>query len=142
VGSRVPERFDRGESRLDLRVLASPKEVAGVRAALGSLEMPERMLDVAALLVTELLSNSIKHAGLGPEDEIRLTADWSGQRLRITVRDRPSSSALPPVTGSIRPPAEAESGWGLYLIDQLASRWGRLEDAAGAGFWFELEPET
>jgi hypothetical protein len=41
------------------------------------------------------------------------------------------------VSGSIRPAPGAESGWGLYLVDRLASRWG----TSAGGYWFELGHE-
>jgi hypothetical protein len=41
------------------------------------------------------------------------------------------------VSGSIRPTPGAESGWGLFLVDRLASRWG----TAAGGYWFELRAE-
>jgi anti-sigma regulatory factor (Ser/Thr protein kinase) len=67
---------------------------------------------------------------------IRLTAVWSGSRLRVHVRDRGrvGRPAAVAVVGSIRPAPGAESGWGLYLADRLASRWGTTPD----GYWFEL----
>ena len=136
-------RSNQGERRLDLRVRASREEVGGVRHALESLGLPAVMLDDAALLVSELVSNSIRHSGLRPEDEIRITADLSDQRrLRVMVRDRPAGQPRPPVSMSIRPPPGAESGWGLYLVDQVASHWGTIDDGEGGGYWFELRTET
>jgi len=57
--------------------------------------------------------------------------------LRITVRDRSSRSPPGRLAGSIRPPPSSESGWGLYLVNQIASRWGTLDEEGG--YWFELE---
>jgi anti-sigma regulatory factor (Ser/Thr protein kinase) len=101
--------------------------------------LPDQVIGDATLLTTELVTNSIRHAGLGPDDYIDVTAAWSGTVLRVIVRD--TGSAGPPpgiVAGSIRPSPGRQSGWGLYLVDQLATRWGtNLEGSAG--FWFELE---
>jgi anti-sigma regulatory factor (Ser/Thr protein kinase) len=88
----------------------------------------------AQLLVSELVSNSVRHAGLGRDDLIRVTADWSGDRLRVHVRDGARPTRASPIAGSIRPAPGAESGWGLYLVDRLASRWG----TTAGGYWFEL----
>jgi anti-sigma regulatory factor (Ser/Thr protein kinase) len=140
VGPLEPLHANQSERRLDLRVRASPEEVLLVRHALGGLGLPDVMLDDATLLVSELLTNSIRHSGLRPDEEVRVTAEWSGQRLRVTVRDRPAARPAPPVAGSIRPPPGAESGWGLFLVDQIASQWGTLDDEAGGGYWFELKP--
>jgi anti-sigma regulatory factor (Ser/Thr protein kinase) len=91
----------------------------------------------AQLLVSELVSNSVRHAGLGGDALIRVTADWSGDRLRVHVRDGRRGGRPTGVSGSIRPAPGAESGWGLYLVDRVASRWGTSTD----GYWFELRQD-
>jgi anti-sigma regulatory factor (Ser/Thr protein kinase) len=96
------------------------------------------MLDDAKLLASELVTNSIRHAGLGPDDRVRVRAIWSGTKLRVDVFDRSGKVDSLLVAGSIRPAPGAESGWGLYLVDRLASRWG----AATGRYWFELELES
>lgn len=97
--------------------------------------MPEPLLDDARLLLSELLSNSVRHAGLTPGDEIGIRADWRGDRLRIDVRDRTTGSVPSQVAGAIRPEPSSESGWGLYLVDTVATRWG----SAPGRYWFEIE---
>jgi len=125
--------------RLDLRVPAEPPSVAWVRRSMHALAIPPGLMDDAELIVTELVGNSIKHAGLRDDDEIRISADWSGTRLRVAVRDRARPAGPAPVAGTIRPAAGAESGWGLFIVDRLASRWGTDE----TGYWFELDgPRT
>jgi anti-sigma regulatory factor (Ser/Thr protein kinase) len=104
------------------------------RRALSQLRLPLPLAFDAQLLVSELVSNSVRHAGLGRDDRIRVTADWSGDRLRVHVRDGSRPTRTSPVSGSIRPTPGAESGWGLYLVDRLASRWG----TRASGCWFEL----
>jgi anti-sigma regulatory factor (Ser/Thr protein kinase) len=106
-----------------------------VREALGDLGLPSAVLADARLLVNELVTNSIRHSGLGPEDQIRIRAEWSGSRLRIDVYDRAGSRAPTAVVGSIRPSPGAQSGWGLYLLDRVAQRWG----VVSGRYWFELE---
>jgi len=115
-----------------------PREVSRVRNTLADLGLPATMLEDARLLSTELVTNSIRHSGVGPQDTIRIRVAWSGRRLRVDVYDRVNASAPPKgVAASIRPSPGAESGWGLYLIDRLASRWG----SAAGRYWFELEDE-
>ena len=125
--------------RLNLRFRAMPENLRRIRRALGGMGLPDQVMREGTLLATELVTNSIRHAGLEPDGYIDVAATWSGTVLRVIVRD--SGSAGPPpeiVAGSIRPSPGGQSGWGLYLVDKLATRWGtNLEGSAG--FWFELE---
>jgi anti-sigma regulatory factor (Ser/Thr protein kinase) len=120
--------------RLEVRLPATPKAAATARRALSKLDLPLPMAFDAQVAVSELVTNSVRHAGLAPDDLIRITAHWSGTRLRVHVRDRRPGPHPTKVSGSIRPAPGAESGWGLYLVDRLASRWG----TSASGYWFEL----
>jgi len=117
---------------VDLQATATAPRAA--RRALRQLDLPARVAEDGKLLVSELVTNSVRHAGLGPEDRIRLTAVWSNERLKVHVHSGRGSMPPPRVARRIRPPPEAESGWGLYLVERLASRWGTDPD----GSWFEL----
>jgi anti-sigma regulatory factor (Ser/Thr protein kinase) len=136
--SGVPD--DRARSPLRLRFPARPEYVMLFRRALAGMGLPGPTLEDASLLTSELVTNSIRHANLGPDDHVDVTATWSGAVLRVTVRDSGTGDGLPPgiVAGSIRPSPGGQSGWGLYLVDRLASRWG-TSLGGSAGFWFELE---
>jgi anti-sigma regulatory factor (Ser/Thr protein kinase) len=119
--------------RLEFSLRATRTAPLRARRALHQLRMPLPLAFDAQLLVSELVSNSVRHAGLGRDDLIRVTADWSGARLMVHVRDGGGPSDASPVSGSIRPAPGAESGWGLYFVDRLASRWG----TSAGGYWFE-----
>jgi len=125
----------RAKRSLELSVKAKPAVVAEVRRALDDLAMPNDLREDAQLLVSELVTNSIRHAGMGQEEKIRVRVSWTGHVLRVDVYDRPAEGQGPKLAGSIRPAPRAESGWGLYLIDRLASRWGSMPGR----FWFEVE---
>lgn len=112
-----------------------PSALPELRHALGELDLPPEMSEDARLLLTELVSNCIRHAGLRLAELILIRASWDGTRLRIDVRDGGAPGTQAPVAGAIRPDPGAESGWGLYLVDRLAARWGR----ASGRYWFELE---
>ncbi len=138
-GRRLPKpvRTD----RVALELMPDPESLSVAREALERLDLPSGLLDNAKLLASELVTNAIKHAGLGRDDPIRLTATWTGRRLRVVVRHRGSAPASN-VVGAIRPAPGAESGWGLFIVDRLASRWG-TNLGGRPGYWFELvEPET
>ena len=130
---------ERHRQPLKLRFPALPENLGLFRRALDAMELPPHVREDAALLTTELVSNSIRHAGLGPDDHVEVTAEWTGRVLRVIVRDS-GSGTLPAgiVAGSIRPSPGGQSGWGLYLVDRLSTRWGTNLGGAN-GFWFELE---
>ena len=123
--------------RLEFTLRATRTAARKARRALSQLRLPLPLAFDAQLLVSELVSNSVRHAGLGRDDLIRVTADWSGDRLMVHVRDGGGPTRASPVSASIRPAPGAESGWGLYFVDRLASRWG----TTAHGYWFELRPD-
>ena len=125
-------------NRLIMRFDARPKNVSAVRRALERLDLPESLREDAQLLASELVTNAIRHGGLQPDDVIVVTTQWSGETLRVNIQGGAGPAEAVPVAGSIRPAPGAQSGWGLYLVDQLASRWGT--NLGGVpGYWFELE---
>ena len=87
------------------------------------------LVDVATLLVSEVVTNSVLHAGT----EIRLTCRRSRARVRVEVFDR--SPLLPTVRHY---DAEATTGRGLDLVSALAARWGIDCTEDGKTLWFEL----
>jgi len=119
---------------LDLEMPAVPDALTDVRSAFAELPVPPSTLDDARLLVSELVANSMRHARLGPNDTIRVAVEVENGRLRVDVIDGGRGGG-PPVAGGIRPTPGSESGWGLFLVETLATRWGH-----GTGrYWFELE---
>jgi anti-sigma regulatory factor (Ser/Thr protein kinase) len=120
---------------LDLDVHAGSGSLAQVRQALSTLAIPDDVLEDAKVLASELVGNSVKHAGLQVSDVVHVRAEWTGDRLRVAVHDRSRPTTPLPVAAAIRPRPGAESGWGLFIVDRLASRWGTDE----AGYWFELD---
>jgi DNA-binding NarL/FixJ family response regulator len=90
----------------------------------------EQLLDDVQLLVSELVTNAVVHAGSEVEVAVRLLAD----SVRIEVVDRAPASSLRPSA----PSDESESGRGLLLVETIASAWGveALDD--GKSVWFEI----
>ena len=123
-----------GQFHLDLAVPAVPSMVSEVRHAFEKLPLSGDLLDDACLLLSELLTNSIRHAGLRADEKIRILVTVSEARLRVDVLDRTHAMAPREPAGAIRPDPRAESGWGLYLVNRLAARWGWGRD----GYWFEM----
>lgn len=83
----------------------------------------------AQLIVSELASNAVLHAGSPFTVSIR----DEGPMLRISVQD---SSARPPVMRDAEP--TALSGRGLFLVDAVASNWGVDPEPDGKTVWAEL----
>lgn len=86
----------------------------------------------AELCVSELLTNVVVHVGAGTPVVLRvLVADG---RPRIEVTD-PDFRSLP---AALHPPADAESGRGLALLDALSPRWGVSRHRDGKTVWCEV----
>ncbi|MEW9527554.1 ATP-binding protein [Microbispora sp. NPDC049125] len=98
------------------------------RARLTAWGMEDR-LDVAELLVSELVTNALEHAR-GP---IRLTLSAIEGLLRCEVED--SETALPRLHDA---DDDEEGGRGLRLLDVLACCWGGIRTPDGKVVWFEL----
>lgn len=121
---------------LDLRFPAAPEAVPGARRALGRLEgeAPPGLLDDVRLLVSELLTNSVRHAGLDEDDLIEVRVDWSHAGFRVEVVDQGLGfEPGPPV-----PSPDGQSGWGLFLVNRIADRWG-VDRRDGTRVWFEID---
>ncbi|MEU3411688.1 ATP-binding protein [Streptomyces sp. NPDC006658] len=88
--------------------------------------------DLAALLVSELVTNSLRHA-TGPIGVRLLRPAGNGDTLRVEVSD-----PLPdPPRERVAHP-EDESGRGLQLVAGSSRRWGTRPGANGKTVWFEL----
>lgn len=86
--------------------------------------------DTAELLVTELMTNALRHA---PASRIRLTLSSRQGSLLCEVRD--DCSAHPVVSQAH---GQDESGRGLFLVQQLSDRWGSRPSGTGKTVWFEI----
>jgi integral membrane sensor domain MASE1/anti-sigma regulatory factor (Ser/Thr protein kinase) len=117
-----------------------PKCPAQARAALSPLidVLTPRIHSDLRLQVSELVTNSVRHARLRASDLIRLGVEVSGGVLRVEVSD-PGEG----FSGSPPGPTPGEpGGWGLFLTVQLADRWGIEREGGWTTVWMErdLEP--
>jgi anti-sigma regulatory factor (Ser/Thr protein kinase) len=124
------------EPNIRFELAGGPYAVTAARLALADLDSrldPSTAFDVR-LLVSELVTNSVQHASVGAEDSIRLHVDIRGEIVRVEVSDNgPGFEAKEP-----QPDAETDSGWGLFLVNQLATRWGVEQQGEGC-VWFEID---
>lgn len=95
---------------------------------------PDRMNDFL-LLVSELVTNSVRHAGPIPVDSIDLVVHIDDTRARVEVHDPGPAFEL----AFRQPQPRDRSGWGLFLVDKVAQRWGVEQRATTNVAWFEMD---
>ena len=97
--------------------------------------LPGRRLADVELLVSELATNSVRHAGCDESGELAMEADVRPDRVRVRLTDPgPGFDA-----GPAEPPAAgATGGYGLVLLERLSDRWG-IQRNGGFSVWFEVE---
>jgi anti-sigma regulatory factor (Ser/Thr protein kinase) len=122
--------------RLERELPVKPEAAAQARHALDDVPtgLPDGRLRDMHLLVSELVTNAVRHANLRPGDSIRLIVDLDGDALRVEVHD--SGGGFVPTEPE--PDPERPSGWGLYLVSELSDRWGVDFDGL-TRVWFELD---
>jgi anti-sigma regulatory factor (Ser/Thr protein kinase) len=97
-------------------------------------ELPHGVAEDARLLVSELVTNSIRHADLQPDQSISVHLHLDGSVLRVTIAHPGGGFAYEPRRIDSAP----DSGWGLFLVNEIADRWGVSGDG-GTTVWFELD---
>jgi anti-sigma regulatory factor (Ser/Thr protein kinase) len=116
---------------------AVPESIPRSREVLEGLrgELDKSVLDDLRLIVSELVTNSIRHAGLRTGDPITLEISVDEQAIRLELRDRGRGFEPPPAT-----PASPfqESGWGLFLVSKLTDRWGVSTQGGVTTVWIEI----
>ena len=121
-----------GPTRLSLRLSADRRAGRRARAALRVFEddVQADALDTLALVVTELVTNSVRH---GATDTVHVELCAAGGLLHGEVVDHGAGfvPALPPEW-----PPNARGGLGLVIVDRTAERWGTTDD--GRRVWFEM----
>lgn len=123
------------EITLDLRVPSGPRAAAAARHSLHGLDqyLEPSLREQVELLVTELVTNSFRHAGADGPFWIGLKVVASARTVRAEVVDPGRGFRAGPTV----PDAGETSGWGLYLVDRIASRWG-VRGGDVTCVWFEM----
>lgn len=120
--------------RLDLDVTSEAPSQA--RAAITGFsehrEIAPAVLALLNLLVSEVVTNAVVHAGVQEPAKIGVSARLTQAAIRVEVTD--GGVGFTPVA---RDPARIDGGYGLFLLQQQASRWG-VERGNGTTVWFEL----
>jgi anti-sigma regulatory factor (Ser/Thr protein kinase) len=96
--------------------------------------LPASVHDDVSLLVTELVTNALRHGGAAADRPVQVEFRRQADRIRVEVVDPGTDFAPPaPPTGG-----DESGGWGLFLVDRIAARWGVCPAPAGTCVWFEV----
>ena len=125
-----------GES-IAVELEPGPRCPAEARTSLTPLadSLPTKVYLDLSLLVSELVTNSVRHARVRPHDLIRLRVETSDRVIRLEVSDPGEgfSADLP------KPAARGPGGWGLFLTERLADRWGVEREGGWTTVWLEVD---
>ena len=94
---------------------------------------PEEVVETARLLASELVTNSVLHAGTS----ICVAYRTDGTRARFEVRDRQQAGPVPK-----RYAPDSPTGRGMRLVASLAEEWGVERDTEGKTVWFTVSLST
>jgi len=119
---------------------ANPRAPAAARATLVDV-IPSALadrLDDVALVLSEVVTNAVKHGSRDRQDEVRLVVEADGDWLHVEVEQ-----SLPALHVAPRDPHRTgprETGTGLLLVEALADAWG-AEPGPPGRVWFDFEAQ-
>jgi anti-sigma regulatory factor (Ser/Thr protein kinase) len=108
-----------------------PAAVGAARRILVDRGLDSDLQHTVCLLTSEVVTNCVRHAGMKETDRILLAARLSADLVRVEVRD-PGPGFDPGVR-------HGAPGYGLRMLDMLASRWSVDRDEKGCRVWFEVD---
>jgi two-component sensor histidine kinase len=120
---------------LVFELVPGPMAGSGARRELltGNGTLPSAVRDDVLLLVTELVTNAVRHSSAGPDGLVRVEVRRGTDIVRVAVSDEGAGfTAEAPLERT-----EA-GGWGLALVDRIADRWAITPTASGTCAWFEI----
>jgi integral membrane sensor domain MASE1/anti-sigma regulatory factor (Ser/Thr protein kinase) len=133
---RVPAVPSQPDRQVIVRLPGRVEAVHLGRDAIEELEpdLHPALLANVRLLVSELVSNSIRHGHVPATASVELRAALFSDRVRVEVDDY--GPGFEP--GEPAPSRSEASGWGLYLVDHLSDRWG-VARTDRTRVWFEID---
>jgi anti-sigma regulatory factor (Ser/Thr protein kinase) len=120
---------------MSFELAGGPYAVTAARLALAEIDelVDESHAFDVRLLVSELVTNSVQHAQVGPEESIKLDVAIDDEQIRVEITDHGPGFEPPTDAGG----DERDRGWGLFFVSQLATRWG-VEPGEPGRVWFEI----
>jgi len=124
---------------LNLTLTEESGAAAAARRGLvdGNGMLPPAIRDDVLLLVSELVTNAVRHAGAGPERPLQVQLQHGPRWVVVAVTDEGSGFTWCPSPSAGNEPG----GWGLFLVDQIADRWGVERTTSGNCVWFKIAYE-
>jgi anti-sigma regulatory factor (Ser/Thr protein kinase) len=124
-------RHDR--NGLTMSLGSGPEAAAEARRAIGKLraDLDPPLMETLRLLVTELVTNSVRHTAA---DSMTLRIAVGRAAVLTEVAD--TGPGFDPEC--VEQAGDDNTGWGLFLVERLASSWGVKHDGASKRVWFEL----
>ena len=122
---------------INLRLTPESEAISEARHALDRLAdfLPPGKLEDVRLVVSELVTNSILHARLSPDDEISLTVTVSDGAVSGSVCDPGPGFGM---SSEPTPRPDLSGGWGLPIVETISDRWG-VRRNGDACVWFEID---
>jgi anti-sigma regulatory factor (Ser/Thr protein kinase) len=110
---------------------------SAVRAALRErgAHLPAELRDDLMLLITEVVTNSVRHSGAKDGEPIEIDVREQRDGVRVVVTDPGAGFERP---ANLEPDHSTAGGLGLILVDRLSRKWGSGRTRAGWAVWFEL----
>jgi anti-sigma regulatory factor (Ser/Thr protein kinase) len=112
---------------------SGPEAAAEARRAIGKLraDLDPPLMETLRLLVTELVTNSVRHTAA---DSVTLRVAVGRAAVLTEVADTgPGFDAA-----CVEHAGDDDTGWGLFLVERLASSWGVKHEGPSKRVWFEL----
>ena len=118
---------------LKLRLGSGPEAAAAARSAISKLraDLDPPLIETLRLLVTELVTNSVRHTAA---DSLTLSVAIGETAVLTEVADTGPGFDPQCVENS----GDDDTGWGLFLVQRLADKWGVKHDGPCKRVWFEL----
>src|SRR4051794_26475526 len=124
---------------MEVSLEAEPTAAGRARRALAGAGLVDSAREATLLLlVSELVTNSVRHAGLTAEERIRLRCRALQACARVEVCDSGHAGRSPRMREREGEALEA-GGFGLHLVDAMADRWGIARGGRETCVWFELD---